>query len=120
LQNPRNPRQQQAPPETAISAGSGFIIDKAGYILTNNHVVEDATKIEVKLAAMDENETHWLSAKVVGTDLLTDTALLQLTEMPEEPLAVSQFGDSMQLQRATGSWRSATRSRCRIASPWAW
>jgi len=102
LQNPRNPRQQQAPPETAISAGSGFIIDKAGYILTNNHVVEDATKIEVKLAAMDENETHWLSAKVVGTDLLTDTALLQLTEMPEEPLAVSQFGDSMQLQ--PGDW----------------
>ena len=104
LQNPRNnPRRpQEAPPEMAISAGSGFIIDKAGYILTNNHVVEDATKIEVKLAAMDQNETHWLSAKVVGTDLLTDTALLQLTEMPEEPLAVSQFGDSMQLQ--PGDW----------------
>ena len=102
-QNPRNnPRGQQQAPEMAISAGSGFIIDKAGYILTNNHVVEDATKIEVKLAAMDANETHWLSAKVVGTDLLTDTALLQLTEMPEEPLAVSQFGDSMQLQ--PGDW----------------
>ena len=37
---------------------------------------------------MDENGTHWLSAKVVGTDLLTDTALLQLTEVPEQPLAV--------------------------------
>ena len=101
--NPRNQRRPQQPaPEMAISAGSGFIIDKAGYILTNNHVVEDATRIEVKLAAMDDNETHWLSAKVVGTDLLTDTALLQLTEMPEEPLAASQFGDSMQLQ--PGDW----------------
>ena len=101
LQNPRNPRRPQAPPEMAVSAGSGFIIDKAGYILTNNHVVEDATKIEVKLAGMDEN-SHWLAAKVVGTDLLTDTALLQLSEMAEEPLAVSQFGDSMQLQ--PGDW----------------
>jgi len=103
MQNPRNQRRPQQPaPEMAVSAGSGFIIDKAGYILTNNHVVEDATRIEVKLAAMDDNETHWLSAKVVGTDLLTDTALLQLTEMPEEPLAASQFGDSMQLQ--PGDW----------------
>jgi serine protease Do len=103
LQNPRNrPRPQQPSPEMAISAGSGFIIDKAGHILTNNHVVDEATKIEVKLAAMDQNETNWLPAKVVGTDLLTDTALLQLTEMPEEPLAVSQFGDSMQLQ--PGDW----------------
>jgi serine protease Do len=103
LQGPRNnPRGRPQAPELAVSAGSGFIIDKSGYILTNNHVVEDATKIEVKLAAMDDNETHWLSAKVVGTDLLTDTALLQLTEMPEEPLAVSQFGDSKQLQ--PGDW----------------
>jgi serine protease Do len=103
LQNPRNPRRPQLPaPDMAISAGSGFIIDKAGYILTNNHVVEDASTIEVKLAAMDDNETHWLSAKVVGTDLLTDTALLQLTELPEEPLAAAQFGDSNQLQ--PGDW----------------
>jgi len=100
LQSPRNPRRQQAP-EMAVSAGSGFIIDKSGYILTNNHVVEEATKIEVKLAGMDEN-SHWLPAKVVGADLLTDSALLQLTEMPEDPLAVSQFGDSMQLQ--PGDW----------------
>ena len=104
LQNPPEPRRQGQPPapDMAISAGSGFIIDKAGYILTNNHVVEDASTIEVKLAAMDDNETHWLSAKVVGTDLLTDTALLQLTEMPEEPLAAAQFGDSNQLQ--PGDW----------------
>jgi len=85
----------------AMSAGSGFIIDKSGYILTNNHVVEDATKIEVKLAGMDENG-HWLAAKVVGTDVLTDSALLQLTEMTEYPLTAAQFGDSGQL--SAGDW----------------
>ena len=101
--NNQRPQGRQMPrPDTAMSAGSGFIIDKAGYILTNHHVVEDATKIEVKLASMDEYETHWLPAKIVGTDLLTDTALIQLTELPEEPLAASHFGDSAQLQ--PGDW----------------
>jgi serine protease Do len=93
--------RRQSPQQFVLGAGSGFIIDKRGYILTNNHVVEDATKIEVKLAGMDELGA-WLSAKVVGTDLLTDSALLQLTEMPDSPLTVARFGDSSQLE--PGDW----------------
>jgi serine protease Do len=87
--------------EQAIGAGSGFIIDKAGYILTNNHVVEDATKIEVQLATMKDGE-DLLPAKVVGHDALTDTALLQLTELPSTPLTEIKFGDSSQI--APGDW----------------
>lgn len=89
------------PPQLVMGAGSGFIIDKAGFILTNNHVVDGATEIKVKLSDMDSNG-DWLSAKVVGTDILTDSALLQLTELPEHSLAVSKFGDSAQI--APGDW----------------
>ena len=95
-QNRRQPR-----PELQRGAGSGFIIDKAGYIITNNHVVEGATEIEVQLAGMSDND-QLLPAKVIGTDVLTDTALLQLTQMPDQPLAVSKFGDSAQL--GPGDW----------------
>ena len=98
-----------APPEEvpAIGSGSGFIIDKAGYILTNNHVVEDATKIEVQLSTMSDFD-DLLDAKVVGRDALTDTALLQLTEMPSAPLTEIKFGDSAQL--APGDWVMAIGS----------
>jgi serine protease Do len=94
------PQRRPQQPQLVQGAGSGFIIDKAGYILTNNHVVEDATKVEVKFGSADNGV--WLAAKVVGTDLLTDTALIQLTEMPDQPLPVSRFGDSAQL--AQGDW----------------
>ena len=93
--------------EQAIGAGSGFIIDKAGYILTNNHVIEDATKIEVQLANMKDGE-DLLPAKVVGHDALTDTALLQLTELPSTPLTEIKFGDSSQL--APGDWVASARN----------
>lgn len=53
--------------------GSGFIIDKEGYIITNNHVIEDATKITVKTS--DKKE---YTAELVGTDPLTDLALLKI------------------------------------------
>lgn len=96
----RNPGRRQAP-RVVMGAGSGFIIDKTGYILTNNHVVDGATGIEVKLSDMDSNG-EWLSAKVIGADILTDTALLQLTELPDHPLAVAKFGDSAQI--AAGDW----------------
>jgi serine protease Do len=82
-------------------AGSGFIIDKAGYILTNNHVVEDATSIEIRLSTMGEYD-QGLPAKIVGRDELTDTALLQLLELPSTPLPVARFGDSAQM--APGDW----------------
>jgi serine protease Do len=102
-QNRQQPRPRpQAPPQVQQGAGSGFIIDRAGYILTNNHVVDDATVIEVFLAGMSSTQRDGLAAKVVGRDVLTDTALLQLTDLPEDPLPVSKFGDSAQLQ--AGDW----------------
>jgi serine protease Do len=99
--------QPQLPP--AEGGGSGFIIDKAGFIITNNHVVEDASSIEVFLYGMDPNGLEsGLSAKVVGKDVLTDSALLQLTEMPEQALTEAKFGDSDQL--GPGDWVMAIGS----------
>ena len=103
--NRQAPQRRQAPPQQVITgAGSGFIIDKNGFILTNNHVVEDAKTIEVWLQDMPDAVVggRGLPAKVVGTDLLTDTALLQLTELPDHPLTVAKFGDSSQI--APGDW----------------
>ena len=97
FQNPNGRRQ--APTQRVHSAGSGFIIDKAGFLLTNNHVVQGATTIEVKLAMDGE---PWLPAKLVGRDPLSDAALIQLTRMPSEPLTESKFGDSSQL--GPGDW----------------
>jgi len=103
-QAPRQAPTRPAPQQYISGAGSGFIIDKSGYILTNNHVVEGATQIEVYLANMPDAKVggRGLPAKVVGTDLLTDSALIQLTQLPDEPLAVSKFGDSSQI--APGDW----------------
>jgi serine protease Do len=91
-------RRQKEPIQRA--AGSGFIINaKEGFILTNNHVVEDATKIEVLLYADDETT---YTAKVIGRDMLTDSALIQLIDRPSTPLAEAKFGDSSQMQ--PGDW----------------
>ena len=99
---PRGQRRGGPPQEEEVQgAGSGFIIDKAGYILTNNHVVEDATKIEVQLSNMRDGE-DLLPAKLIGRDELTDIALIQLTELPSTPLTEVKFGDSAQI--ASGDW----------------
>ncbi len=81
-------------------AGSGFIIDKAGFILTNNHVVEGATEIRVSLFGVGRTQEY--PAKVIGRDALTDSALIQMTELPKQPLQEIRFGDSDQLQ--PGDW----------------
>jgi serine protease Do len=92
--------QQQRPREQlAVAAGTGFIISKDGHILTNNHVVEGATKIEVFLYG-DEDVSY--QAKVIGRDPLTDSALIELTEKPSRELAEVKFGDSSQI--APGDW----------------
>jgi Do/DeqQ family serine protease len=76
------------------SAGSGVIVDaERGYILTNHHVVENADKIEVSLFNEDS-----LDAEVIGTDALTDIALLKvdpddLTEIPIGDSTVVEVGD---------------------------
>src|SRR5256714_2700961 len=81
-------------------AGTGFIIDKAGFVLTNNHVIEGAEKIKVTLYGADRGVSY--AAKVIGHDTLTDSALIQLTEMPSQPLSEMKFGDSEQMQ--PGDW----------------
>ncbi len=91
----RQPREQ-----TTVASGSGFIISKDGLILTNNHVVEGATKIEVGLFGEDPDLVY--PAKVIGKDELTDSALIQLTEKPNHPLPEAKFGDSSQM--AAGDW----------------
>jgi serine protease Do len=86
--SPRGPFRQK-------SLGSGFIIDKDGSILTNNHVVENASKIVVKLA--DESE---FEAKVIGRDAKTDIAVIKINA--KEALPVAPLGDSDQLD--VGEW----------------
>ena len=90
-------RQQR--PQTTRATGTGFIISKDGFILTNNHVVEDATKIEVSLYGDDE---QYYAAKLVGRDKLTDSALIQLVDQPNHALPEIKFGDSTQM--APGDW----------------
>src|SRR5688572_3616669 len=99
------PRGRPAPRDEedggeARGTGTGFIIDRAGFILTNNHVVEGAEDIRVSLYGAGRTESY--AAKVVGRDPLTDTALIQLTEMPTAPLQEARFGDSEQMQ--PGDW----------------
>jgi serine protease Do len=83
----------------AVATGTGFIISKDGHILTNNHVVEGATKITVGLYG-DDDQTY--DAKIVGRDSLTDSALIVLTEKPDHDLPVAKFGDSSQMR--PGDW----------------
>jgi len=96
------PREEDLPVQ--LGAGTGFIIDKAGFILTNNHVVEDADDIQVGLfgANMSNPNERLYAAKVIGRDTLTDSALIQLTELPAAPLQEAKFGDSEQMQ--PGDW----------------
>jgi serine protease Do len=77
------------------SLGSGFIINKDGYILTNEHVVEDASKI---LVTTKDGQEY--AAKVVGTDAKTDVALLKIEAKRDLPVA--PLGDSNKLK--VGEW----------------
>ena len=77
------------------SLGSGFIISADGYIFTNNHVVEQADKILVKLSDGKEYE-----AKIIGKDAKTDIALIKIK--PSDSLPVAETGDSDKLR--VGDW----------------
>ena len=76
------------------SGGSGVIISQDGYIVTNNHVIEDATKLKVKLY-----DGRTFEAKLIGTDPTTDVALIKVegNDLPTIP-----FGDSDALR--LGEW----------------
>ena len=80
------PFDQQAVPQQAL--GSGFVIDKAGYIVTNYHVIEGADKIEVSFSNQDT-----LSATLVGSDPSTDIAVLRV-QSSSRGLAPLAFGNS--------------------------
>ena len=111
----RRSRTSSANSSTASSAAArrsaarprsapGFIIDPAGYVVTNNHVIAEADEITVTLA-----DDKRLKAKVVGRDAKTDLALLKVE--PETPLRAVTFGDSDGPPgSATGSSPSAIRS----------
>jgi serine protease Do len=100
-QGPQGRRAPRPREQTTVAAGTGFIISgKDGLILTNNHVIDDATKIEVSLYGEDDDQTY--PAKLIGKDALTDSALIQLTEKPNHTLPEAKFGDSSQM--AAGDW----------------
>ena len=79
--------RQEAQPRKGTSLGSGFIIDSAGYVVTNNHVIADADEITVIL----HDDTN-LKAEVVGRDTKTDIALLKVKT--DKPLTAARWGDS--------------------------
>ena len=79
----------------ATSLGSGFIIDPNGYVVTNNHVIQDAEEISVIL----QDDTR-LDAEVVGRDPKTDLAVLKVK--PSKPLPSVSLGDSDEMR--VGDW----------------
>lgn len=89
----RNPERDMQPRE-GMSSGSGVIISDDGYIVTNNHVIENATKIDISL----EDNTKY-TARVVGTDPTTDLALLKIEA---SGLRFVKFGDSDKIK--VGEW----------------
>ncbi len=86
--------RRQLPRRPAYAVGSGFIVDKSGYILTNYHVIEDASRITVRLPSGEE-----YVAKMIGADEETDLAVLKIEAGKELPFVklgnsdVSQVGD---------------------------
>jgi S1-C subfamily serine protease len=75
------------------ATGSGFVIDSEGHVLTNNHVIEGADRIQVKLGASDTN----YQAKVVGADPTSDLALLKV-EAPAGQLHPLDLGKSAEME----------------------
>jgi serine protease Do len=88
-------QQQQENNAPRHALGSGFIVDPSGYIVTNNHVVDHATKIMVKL-----NDGHEYPATVKGRDEKTDLALLKIDA--NKPLPYVNWGDSDHAR--VGNW----------------
>ena len=86
---------QPLPDKEVTSLGSGFVIDPAGYVVTNNHVVGEADEIRV----IFPDNTHY-PATLVGRDVKTDLALLKIKA--EKPLPSVNFGDSDAMR--VGDW----------------
>jgi S1-C subfamily serine protease len=83
----------EEPESGGTATGSGFLIDIEGHIVTNNHVVEESDRVEVKLGSSDKT----YEAEVVGTDPATDIALLKVNA-PASSLHPLSLGESKQVQ----------------------
>ena len=70
---PRSGAASQTPPRPSLAQGSGFVISPDGYVVTNNHVIDGASKIQV---SFDKDNKY--EAELVGTDQRTDIALLKI------------------------------------------
>src|ERR1700747_1975348 len=101
--------RQDGPPQAERSLGSGVIVDKRGYILTNNHVVEQATKIQVQL----NGDTTRYTAKVIGVDEDTDLAVIKIDAGKE--LHFAKLGNSDGVQ--VGDWVLAIGSPFGLKAP---
>jgi serine protease Do len=88
-----------APPRRREGSGSGFVVDKNGYIMTNNHVVRNADTIFVKFPHEDKE----YKAKVIGTDKETDLAIIKIA--PGKPLPAIRIANSDSVQ--VGDWAIA-------------
>lgn len=93
-------------PKEQRGAGSGIIISEDGYIVTNNHVVENATKVDVGLF-----DKRTFRAKVIGTDPLTDLAVIKIDA---DNLPAAYLGDSDGLK--VGQWVMAIGNPLSLAS----
>lgn len=85
---------KQPPQQEQVSGGSGFVVSKDGYILTNHHVIKDATELTV---VMNSGEEH--TGKVIGSDPRTDLAIIKIDA---KDLPFLSFGDSDILD--IGAW----------------
>jgi serine protease Do len=89
--------RRQMPPRATYAVGSGFIVDKRGYIVTNAHVIEDAARITVKLESGEE-----FAATVLGFDGTEETDLAILKIDAHRDLPFLKFGDSDKVE--VGDW----------------
>jgi Do/DeqQ family serine protease len=89
-----NPQQKYYYNQPVIATGSGVIISNDGYIVTNNHVVQEAEKLEVTL-----NDNRSFEARIIGTDPSTDLALIKIES---SGLPSLEYGDSDNLR--VGEW----------------
>jgi serine protease Do len=92
---PGGPKGGDLQPHKTNSLGSGFIVDTAGIVVTNNHVIADADEISVIM-----NDGSKFKAELVGVDKKTDLAVLKFK--PTKPLVAVKFGDSDKLR--LGEW----------------
>jgi serine protease Do len=92
---PGGPKGGDLQPHKTNSLGSGFIVDTAGIVVTNNHVIADADEISIIM-----NDGSKFKAEIVGVDKKTDLAVLKFK--PTKPLVAVKFGDSDKLR--LGEW----------------